>query len=195
MRAPLAIIGEEHRSLAAVIHGLEFVVRGTRETGATPSFELLHAMLHYIRAFPEALHHPKEEEYLFRRLAARTRAFDAALAELELQHTEGRVVVEALEAAVRDYECDPRHGFEGFARAVARFATEQMQHMAFETKVILPAARAHLTEEDWAVIAAAFATNGDPRFSVDNDEEFRQLFARIINHAPAAMVGGERASA
>ena len=53
-----------------------------------------------------------------------------------------------------------------------RFATAQMQHMMLETKVIIPAARKHLTDEDWAEIASAFATNGDPRFSVDNDEEY-----------------------
>ena len=41
----------------------------------------------------------------------------------------------------------------------------------------MPAARTHLTDEDWAEIARAFAENGDPRFSVDADEEFRQLFA------------------
>ena len=56
--------------------------------------------------------------------------------------------------------------------------------MALEAKVIIPAARKHLTAEDWAEIGAAFAGNGDPRFSVDNDEEFRQLFARILNLAP-----------
>ena len=49
--------------------------------------------------------------------------------------------------------------------------------MALETKVIMPAARKHLTDEDWAEIGTAFAENGDPRFSVDADEEFRQLFA------------------
>ena len=52
--------------------------------------------------------------------------------------------------------------------------------MALEFKVIIPAARVHLTEGDWREIGAAFAGNSDPRFSVDNDEEFRQLFARIM---------------
>ena len=61
--------------------------------------------------------------------------------------------------------------------------------MALETKVIIPATRAHLTEADWEEIGAAFAGNTDPRFSVDNDEEFRQLFARIVNLAPEQMVG------
>ena len=57
--------------------------------------------------------------------------------------------------------------------------------MALEAKVIIPAARVHLTGEDWAEIGAAFAANGDPRFSVDNDEEFRELFVRIVNLAQA----------
>ena len=58
--------------------------------------------------------------------------------------------------------------------------------------MILPAARKHLTAEDWAEIARAFADNGDPRFSADNDEEFRQLFARILNLAPDLVVGAGR---
>jgi len=63
-----------------------------------------------------------------------------------------------------------------------------------ETKVIVPAARTHLTSEDWAEIGAAFASNGDPRFSVDNDEEFRQLFVRIMNLAQAQVAGARDAS-
>ena len=63
--------------------------------------------------------------------------------------------------------------------------------MNLETKVIMPAAQRHLTAEDWAEVGAAFAGNGDPRFSVDNDEEFRQLFARILNLAPTAVVGAQ----
>ena len=70
MRA-LDVIRAEHRSLAAVIHGLRHLVREVREHGARPDFGLLEAMLRYIDAFPERLHHPKEDRYLFRRLRER----------------------------------------------------------------------------------------------------------------------------
>jgi nucleotide-binding universal stress UspA family protein/hemerythrin-like domain-containing protein len=186
---PLAIIGDEHRSLAAVIRGLEFLVREARE-GKAPSFALLRAMLHYIKAFSEGLHHPKEDAYLFRKLRERTSEFDATLDELERQHVEGASVVAALEQGIARYEREGAAGFAAFAEAVERFAEFQMQHMRLESKVILPAARQHLMAEDWAEIGRAFGDNGDPRFSVDNDEEFRQLFARILNLAPAALVGG-----
>lgn len=189
MRVPLAILGDEHRSLAAVIHALEFLVRQARDMGRPPSFPLLRAMVHYIRAFPEALHHPKEESYLFAKLARRTREYDATLEELRREHEAGAELVAELEYSIAAYEQDARE-FPRFAAAASRFAASQMDHMALETKVILPAAREHLTEEDWGEMAQAFAGNGDPRFSIDNDEEYRQLFARILNLAPADVVGG-----
>jgi len=149
-------------------------------------------MVHYIKVFPEALHHPKEDAYLFRKLRERTSEFNETLTELEQQHVTGRQFVKELEQSIDSYEKDPGHGFDAFAAAVARFASAQMQHMRLESKVILPAAREHLTAEDWAEIDRAFADNGDPRFSADNDEEFRQLFTRILNLAPDMVVGAAR---
>jgi nucleotide-binding universal stress UspA family protein/hemerythrin-like domain-containing protein len=186
----LATIGDEHRSLAAVIHGLEFVVRDARATGRPPSFPLLRAIVHYIAEFPERLHHPKEDAYLFRKLRERTSEYDATLDELQRQHIEGRENVTQLARAIARFEADPAGGLEGFAASAERFAADQMAHMRLETKVILPAALQHLTTADWLEIGEAFAANGDPRFSVEDDQEFRQLFARILNMAPADVVRG-----
>jgi nucleotide-binding universal stress UspA family protein/hemerythrin-like domain-containing protein len=182
---PLTTIIDEHRSIAAVIRGLERVVGAIREQGEPPPFQLLKAMLYYIKAFPEALHHPKEDAYLFARLRERTPEFDDTLAELERQHAEGHEVVADLERALANYETNPGGGLPAFAAAVERFAATQWAHMNLENKVILPAAQKHLSPEDWAAIGEAFASNGDPRFSVDNDDEFRTLYTRILNLVPA----------
>jgi nucleotide-binding universal stress UspA family protein/hemerythrin-like domain-containing protein len=189
MARALAIISDEHRSIAAIIHGLEFVVRQARDRKEPLSVPLVRAMIRYIEAFPAALHHPKEDAYLFRKLRLRTREFDATLDELERQHVEDHALVEELKASLGAYEAEPSDGFARLAAAVGRFATFEMEHMMLESKVIIPATREHLTDNDWTEIEAAFAGNGDPRFSVDNDEEFRQLFARILNLAPSGVVG------
>jgi len=187
--APAAVIRDEHRSLAAVIHGLEYLVREAR-AGTAPQFPLLRAMLHYITEFPEKLHHPKEDAYLFRKLRERTPEFNDTLDELARQHADGHVLVSDVEASLAGYEVDPANGLPAFAAAVERFARAQWQHMSLETKVVMPAAQKFLTGDDWAEIAEAFAQNGDPRFSADNDEEFHQLFVRILNLAPERVVGG-----
>lgn len=193
--APLAVIRDEHRSLAAVIHGLEYIVRETRAKGTAPSFPLLRAIVRYVRAFPETVHHPKEDAYLFARLRARTSEYDSTLDQLEAQHVEGEKLIDALDRSVAAYEADLAHGFAAFADAVSHFASMQMEHMSLEARVIIPAARKHLTDEDWGAIDAAFRDNADPRFSVDADEEYRHLFARIINLAPEGAVGGSRHAA
>jgi len=192
---PMTIIRDEHRSLAAVIHGLEYLIREARETKAPAPFVLLRAMLHYINAFPETLHHPKEDAYLFRKLRERTAEFNETLDELQRQHVAGHGLVADLELTLAGYEADPAGGLDAFAAAVERFAESQWQHMNLETKVVMPAAQKHLTADDWAEIAAAFGTNGDPRFSVDADEEYRQLFARILNLAPEHVVGAASSNA
>jgi nucleotide-binding universal stress UspA family protein/hemerythrin-like domain-containing protein len=183
--APLAIIRDEHRSLAAVAHGLEQLVREARESGSPPRFDLLRAIVYYIREFPEKLHHPKEDAYLFRRLRQRTSEYDSTLDELERQHITGKAVAHELESSLVAYEADPANGFERFARAAGAFVSMQEQHMRLEVRVVLPAAFKHLTPEDWDEIGRAFAENADPRFSAETDEEFKQLFVRILNLVPA----------
>ncbi len=187
--AALSIIRDEHRSLAAVVHGLEYVVREAREQGTPASLPLLRAIVHYVRAFPEALHHPKEDTYLFPLLRARTHDYDDALETLNAQHADSTALTAALSDAVEAYAADPAGSLPGLAQAAGRFATAQMDHMMFEAKVIIPAARKHLTSDDWDVVASAFRANGDPRFAVDADEEYRHLFTRILNLAPAGVVG------
>src|SRR5262249_3116779 len=131
---------------------------------------------------------------LFPALRARTSEFDGTLAELERQHVEGRQMVDALRRSIERYESDHANGLYAFVFAAERFTAAQMAHMRLEAKVILPATRTYLLAGDWAEIARAFGENGDPRFSIDNDEQFRRLFARILNFAPARVVGGERRS-
>jgi nucleotide-binding universal stress UspA family protein/hemerythrin-like domain-containing protein len=188
----LAILRDEHRSLAAVIHGLEYLVREARDAQEPASIPLLRAMVHYVRAFPEKLHHPKEDAYLFPLLRARTSEYDDTLDTLDAQHHTGSALVDALDAAVSAYEADRESALPELTRAVGRFASAQMDHMMLEAKVVIPAARQHLTEQDWTLIANAMRDNGDPRFCVDADEEYRHLFARILNLAPAGVVGSEQ---
>ena len=67
----ISIIRDEHRSLAAVLHGMLYLVREIGERGKKPDFRLLAAMMYYIDTFPERFHHPKEDRYLFRILGLR----------------------------------------------------------------------------------------------------------------------------
>ena len=64
MRA-VTIIQDEHRAITAVIEGLRHLVAEVAAGRIVADQALLAALFHYIEAFPERLHHPKEDEHLF----------------------------------------------------------------------------------------------------------------------------------
>ena len=69
--------------------------------------------------------------------------------------------------------------------AVQAYAKFLWDHLGREEGVILPAAHRHLSAADWTELDAAFKANRDPGFGTDThtDEDFRQLFSRIVNAA------------
>lgn len=184
LNTALAILHDEHRSLAAVIHGLRYLVQQAQRTGEAADFKLLWSMLYYIDHFPERLHHPKEEAYLFSRLQAKTGEADAVIAELRRQHAEDAAHAQELERTLGEYEADRPGALQAFADALEAFADATWKHMNLEESVLVPMAKQHLDAADWVAIGAAFGENGDPRFGQDQDQEFRDLFSRIVNLAP-----------
>ena len=178
----IGIIRDEHRSLAAVLHSWTHLIATARRDGTRPDPALLRAIVRYIRDFPLSLHHPKENDYLFRRLRSRTNAVNADLDELERQHERDHRLVEEL-AALVEAEAESGVDLAALEGAVARYSTFIWEHMGREEGVILPAAQRHLKDEDWAEIDEAFSANKDPRFGGDTEMQYKRLFSRIVNLA------------
>jgi nucleotide-binding universal stress UspA family protein/hemerythrin-like domain-containing protein len=183
MTRAVGILQDEHRSLAAVVHALNFLVQSFRQ-GAQPDFRLLRAMLYYIAHFSERLHHPKEDDYIFDRLARRTDEAAEVLSRLRQEHIDDHQLEADLGHTLGAFEAAPETGLEAFAESVARYSEFIWKHMGAEEKLILTAARKHLLEEDWIEIARAFGENGDPRFGDDVGDDFHTLFTRILNLMP-----------
>lgn len=176
----LGIIRDEHRSLAAVLHAWMHLLARARKENGLPDRALMRAIVRYIQEFPVALHHPKEDDHLFRKLRERTSAFDSELDELELQHERDKQLVAELASLVDG------GGLADLEAGVLRYANFIWEHLGREESVILPAAQKHLKAEDWAEIDAAFSMNRDPRFGGDTDLQYRRLFSRIVNLAAPA---------
>jgi nucleotide-binding universal stress UspA family protein/hemerythrin-like domain-containing protein len=168
----LETIRDEHRSLAAVLQAL---LESLDDPNVDP--DLLRAMLYFVEQFPERLHHPKEDVYLFNRLRERTSECDALLTELQQQHIAGAQRFLELRRA---FDAGDR---AAFAQGVRDFAQLQWQHMSTEERLVMPAAGRHLQPADWREITEAFSANGDPRFGTG--ESFEALASRLLALARA----------
>jgi len=183
MRA-IGIILDEHRALAAVLHGMLYLVRAIRDGKAEPDFALLGAMLYYIDAFPERYHHPKEDRYLFRLLRLRHPLSAPLLDRLEAEHREGAARIRTLEQAIARYQHGGHAEFPAFLAAVEAYAEFHWHHMRAEESEVLPLAKKHLLTAEWSVIDAAFEGHFDPMLGADEGIRYEKLFTRIVNLAP-----------
>jgi len=178
------VLYAEHRSLAAVLHGMLYLVRDIRLRGTAPRFDVLGAMVYYIHAVPERFHHPKEDAYLFRLLALRCEEAAPLIDKLQTEHRVGAEKVRALDQALERYRQGGAAAFPAFAEAALAYAGFHWDHMRTEEDRLIPLALAYLTADDWKVIDAAFSGHSDPLFGAEAEHEYEDLFHKIVNLAP-----------
>tara|TARA_R110001599_G_scaffold167526_1_gene357414 strand:- start:232 stop:819 length:588 start_codon:yes stop_codon:yes gene_type:complete len=181
----IRIIRDEHGALAAMLRSLVMMVERGPGDAADQYFDVLRAMLFYIDEFPERLHHPKESELLFPKVARAAPQTGEAIAQLEKDHARGEGAVRELQHQLLAWELlgdSRRAAFETAARSYVKF---YLEHMHLEEKEILPAAEKSLDAQDWAELDAAFATNCDPLTGkYPRDPLYDRLFTRIVMIAP-----------
>jgi hemerythrin-like domain-containing protein len=190
MKDALSVLKSEHRSISAVLHGLKELARMAQDAKVRPRFQVLRSMLRYMDEYPERLHHPKEDKYLFARLVKRAPEARKLVEELHAEHEKGAQLIRDLERALLFFEEGWPAGAREFQQAVDAYADFHWKHMRREEQEVLPLAERKLTAEDWSAIARAFSANKDPVAGMQ-ERDFDKLFSRIANLAPAPVGLGE----
>lgn len=179
----IAIIQDEHRAITAVIEALRNLMAEIDAGRMAPDHAVLAALFHYIEAFPERLHHPKEDDFLFARLRVRRQDAAPLLDALHREHAIGGERFVELKAMWERYRTDPA-ALPAFVEGVERYSHFHWLHMRKEEVEVLPLAREALLPEDWAAIDAAFASNDDPVVGVTAGKAFRELFRNLTAILP-----------
>lgn len=183
-RTAVKVILAEHEQLTTVIGGMLRFIDILDEGEKPPGLMIFRAMLYYIREYPEQVHHPKENRFLFTRLRARTHELDEIIDELELQHAQGDVRLRNLENALSRYELTGRAALPALRILVEEYAKFYANHRQLEEERILPVAQRVLTKEDRDEIDRVFCANRDLFKGVKLEEDLDKLFSMIIKTFP-----------
>jgi len=180
----LEIISAEHRGmwrLASALDGLRAQLLAGPTGGEAAAVV---AMLEYLQAYTDRLHHPKEDQFLFRLLRQRSAEADAQIERLEGEHRNGPGYLDRLLTQARALAAGAEVDLPAFCAGLKSFVEHQQAHIRLEETTVMPLARRVLTEEDWREADAAFAANDDPLFGAAPRAEFAALHARIVRLAP-----------
>jgi hemerythrin-like domain-containing protein len=187
MNDAIRMIEDEHRSIAAVLDGMRHMTRDAVTQGIRPNFRVLYAMLDYIVAFAQELHHPKEDGYLFSAIRACTLEANALLDELRAEHKYGDELISELRVALMAAEKGEIEAWRKLNRTVEQYADFHWKHMRREEDIVFPLAERVLSREDWRAVAAAFRENDDPTLGAKPKEALTALFRRVLLLTPAPL--------
>ena len=166
---------EEHRRMAALLDLLAREVTAF-EAGELPDYDLVDDILDYSLAYPDLVHHPKED-LIHEKLWLRNPESVQAIGNLEAEHEKLGQATRRFAAAVRNVLQDetlPRDWFLDIAADYLRFAR---RHMQMEEVVFFPAALKHLTADDWRDIADR--AEQDPADGGATGQRYTRLFREI----------------
>jgi len=147
----------EHRLIERMIGVVrEMLPLVARERAIDPRFVDL--AVDFIRTYADRTHHGKEEDIMFRTLAARALSAEdrRVMEELVAEHRFGRETTAALVDANERYRRGDASAIGDVERQLATLADFYPRHIAKEDRVFFPAARAYLSEEEDRAMLGAF---------------------------------------
>ena len=181
----LQVVRDEHSALAAVLRSLSMMIgRGPQEQPER-FFDVLRAMLFYIDEFPERLHHPKESQMLFPRIARVAPHLQPVIRQLDTDHLDGEGKVRNLQHLLLAWELLGDTRRDSFSQAAEAYVQFYLDHMRIEETQLLPAAEELLTAQDWEELDTAFKLSRDPLAGGERDPAYNRLFTRIVMLAPS----------
>lgn len=184
----IRIMEDEHRSLAAVLHALEYLAKPEHFAGKDT--KVLWAIIHYLEKYSEKLHHPAEDQFLFSVIKEKTETGKEIIAELESEHAKGEERIASLTRALKTLEAAGENAAQIFDTAVQEYANFYWRHMMQEEKIIFPIAKAVLNTDDWDRLEKGFSANKDPISGGGVVQNMEALLRRIIDIAPPPIGNG-----
>lgn len=179
----LAVIQDEHRSIAVVVQGLLEWARHTEQPADATKMQSLNLMLDYLQSAPLQQHHAKEDRHLHHRLRQRAPDCERLLEAIETEHARHNDIIEEVLRLLREAQSGHATSSSELVTRVQALADAAWQHIRHEESALLPLAKARLHDEDWVEIAEAFEERGGADLRALATAQFRELFARIANRA------------
>ena len=178
---PLDGLRREHSNMRGVLALIDRQL-ALLEAETGNDLVLLMNALYYMRKFPGAVHHPKEDA-IFERLAVTEPSWRGEVDRLREQHHEIYQLEDWLmEAALGA----PKPGDPLRSRLIEfgrHYLQLQRLHSEFEEKTLFPQALTSLKPADWASIAARFRAVDDPLFGERPGERFHLLYEHLLREA------------
>ena len=191
MTDAIRTIKAEHRTLDKVMRVLDTEIKAFRELGDL-DLELFLTIVEYIESYPDEIHHPKEERYLFSRIVERAPEAADLVARLRREHEDLARLIKEIKVAAKRLALEEAQDKPALAALVGEYTALMHDHMRREEMELIPLLREKLDVADRAEIDRQFAADRDPLEGGEGRKRYGELLRRIIYLSePPPLVEGD----
>lgn len=188
MHAALQTLRAEHEALAAMLRSLALLAERGSQGEPHAFFEALRGMLFYLDEVTGRLHHPRESNHLFPKVARLAPETAPVIRQLEADHQDGERRVRELQHLLTAWEVLGEARREAFVAAARDYVALHLTHMELEDVEVFAVASRVLSDGDWAELENVFAADGDPAAAgATRHSGYDRLFSRIVAATPAPL--------
>lgn len=157
----------------------------TFKNGELPDYELVQKILDYCLAYPDQVHHPKED-LVFARLRVRRPQAAETVGDLADEHRKLSALTRRFATALANVLEDEQLPRDWFVDVANDFLAFSRRHMQMEEVLLFPAARKHLGLADWAELERAMERRSARPPDTDRRERFEAGLGEIMAWGKAA---------
>ncbi|HEY0887781.1 MAG TPA: hemerythrin domain-containing protein [Ramlibacter sp.] len=185
MHAALQTLRDEHEALVAMLRSLAQLAERGPLGEPHGFFEVLRGMLFYVDEVPERLHHPRESNHLFPKVARLAPETAPVIRRLEADHQDGERRVRELQHLLTAWEVLGEARREAFVAAARDYVALHLRHIELEEAEVFAVASRVLSEADWAELENLFGAESDRAAGgATGNSGYDRLFSRIVAATP-----------
>ncbi len=175
----IRMMKDRQKAMFSVLLAVRTIARRAMRSDGRADFPHLKSLLEYVDRFPENLHQPNEERYLFRAVLSRDPSLSRVVARAQRDHAASKGYLVRLRAALKDWEDNVEGGISQTAIVADDYVRFARRHARIEERDLLSVARKVLNEKEWADIERAFSTAADPLTATKGRQECTAAVRRL----------------
>lgn len=176
-------LAKDHAQFGSLLDILDWEMKGIQSRRA-PRYEIVFAILAYMRDYPELFHHPKEDA-VYRYLQYRLPLVTAAIQDILIEHAKLQSLGEELQTVLQERGSEDHYWRQQIVRLMRRYIDFYREHIRLENSYFLPTAIRFLTPENLDDAARSHRGPDDLMTEGGTARTYEELRHGILRASPA----------
>jgi len=173
----LDVLHQDHRNISRLLDIFEKQIN-ILQAGDAPDYNLMEDIMHYMGHYPDAFHHPREEE-IFNKVKNNSADIENIIERLSAEHTKMAEQGEGIANILSEISSGSIVPIAAMCELSREYLDLMRNHIICEEEELFPLVSETLSQQDWVEINESVSYIDDPLFGKTVEDFYRYLYACI----------------